>query len=261
MKNNELPEVFTFEQTNQAIRVNVLSNEPWFVAKDVCTILGLKDVSMSLTKLEPDEKLIQKVFVSGQSRQMATINESGLYALIVRSNKPEARKFRKWVTAEVLPKIRKTGRYENEDSLNRLTTLENGISALMVAMTNLTNLIAQNQQTRIAPAKKEPTFSPIIDARHLAFDFVNILGDNIRHIIIDEKDWYSLNDILLNMKVKTGSGQIARKIPSGMSAKIWLYGNTHPAWFCSKSGLDIVMHGSRKLRNEGYFSQIKDGRA
>ncbi len=143
----------------------------------------------------------------------------------------------------------------------RIEMLESGVGTLIGAMTNLTNLIAQNQQTRIAPIKKEPTFSPIIDARHLAFDFVNILGDNIRHIIIDEKDWYSLNDILLNMKVKTGSGQIARKIPSGMSAKIWLYGNTHPAWFCSKSGLDIVMHGSRKLRNEGYFSQIKDGRA
>ncbi|MBQ8692488.1 MAG: Bro-N domain-containing protein, partial [Synergistaceae bacterium] len=59
--------------------------------------------------LDEDEKLVQKFFVAGQNRDVITINESGLYALIMRSNKPEAKKFRKWVTSEVLPEIRRTG--------------------------------------------------------------------------------------------------------------------------------------------------------
>ncbi len=90
----------------------------WFVAKDVCNALGLSDVSMSLKKLDDDEKLIQKIFVSGQRRDVWMINESGLYALILRSNKPEAKKFRKWVTNEVLPALRKQGYYEISQGLN-----------------------------------------------------------------------------------------------------------------------------------------------
>jgi len=90
-----------------SVRVVMKDGEPHFVAKDVCDILGLKDVSMSLQKLDNDEKLIQKLFVSGQNRDTWTINESGLYSLILRSNKPQAKKFKKWVTGEVLPTIRK----------------------------------------------------------------------------------------------------------------------------------------------------------
>lgn len=84
---------------------------PWFVAKEVCEILGLVDVSMTIDKLDPDEKLIQKLFVSGQDREVWTVSESGLYTLIFRSNKEEAKPFRRWVTHEVLPTIRQTGAY------------------------------------------------------------------------------------------------------------------------------------------------------
>jgi anti-repressor protein len=72
---------------------------------------------MSLQKLDNDEKLIQKLFVSGQNRDTWTINESGLYSLILRSNKPQAKQFKKWVTGEVLPTIRKTGGYVADDDM------------------------------------------------------------------------------------------------------------------------------------------------
>ena len=94
-----------------AVRTVMIGNMPWFVAKDVCKVLELSDVSMSVAKLDDDEKLVQKLFVSGQNRDMIIVNESGLYTLIMRSNKPEARWFRKWVTSEVLPSIRATGQY------------------------------------------------------------------------------------------------------------------------------------------------------
>ncbi|MCD5969516.1 BRO-N domain-containing protein [Riemerella anatipestifer] len=93
------------------IRVKQAKNEIWFCAKDVCGSLGYADTEVALRKLEDDEKLLRKIYASGQYRQYMFINESGLYALILRSNKPEARKFRKWVTSEVLPAIRKYGTY------------------------------------------------------------------------------------------------------------------------------------------------------
>ena len=105
-------ELQLFNYNDAPIRVIENNNgELWFIAKDVCNILELADVSMSVSKLDNDEKLVQKFFVAGQNRDVITINESGLYALIIRSNKPEARKFTKWITSEVIPSIRKTGSY------------------------------------------------------------------------------------------------------------------------------------------------------
>lgn len=98
------------------------NGEPWFVAKDVCNIIGLENVSKAIDGLDIDEKsVIQKFFgvskgyedsdFNGLRNSARIINESGLYALIFRSNKPEAKKFSKWVRSEVLPALRKTGKY------------------------------------------------------------------------------------------------------------------------------------------------------
>lgn len=85
---------------------------PWFVAKDVCQILDLTDTYRAVENLEEDEKGTSKVRTLGGEQAMIIISESGLYTLIFRSNKPNAKTFRKWVTSEVLPSLRKTGRYE-----------------------------------------------------------------------------------------------------------------------------------------------------
>ena len=108
-----------------AVRMVMIGNVPWFVAKDVCEVLELSDVNKAVSKLDEDEKLIRKLFVSGQNRDMIIVNESGLYTLIMRSNKPEARRFRKWVTSEVLPSIRATGQYAMPQLVeNRLAAME-----------------------------------------------------------------------------------------------------------------------------------------
>ena len=103
---------FTFNPSNQPVRVETIGGEPWFVAKDVCDALSLTNITETLNRLDDDEKLTSVILNSGQGRQMWLVNESGLYNLIFQSRKPEAKAFRKWVTAEVLPTIRKTGRYE-----------------------------------------------------------------------------------------------------------------------------------------------------
>jgi prophage antirepressor-like protein len=85
--------------------------EPWFVAKDIAEILGHRDAATASRAVDDDEKGLYSVRTPGGTQEMTCISESGLYTLIFRSDKPEAKPFRKWVTAEVLPSIRKTGSY------------------------------------------------------------------------------------------------------------------------------------------------------
>ena len=116
--------IFEFANDKQVrVVINEQDGEPWFVAKDVCEILEFGNYRQALTThLDEDEKGVQKMDTPGGMQDMSVINESGLYTLVMRSNKPEAKKFRKWVTSEVLPSIRKTGMYATpakvEDILN-----------------------------------------------------------------------------------------------------------------------------------------------
>ncbi len=91
-------------------------DEPWWVAKDVCAVLDIIDTGQAVERLEGDEKLLRTLHVSGQNRELWVINEPGLYSLIIRSNKPDAKKFKRWITHEVLPAIRKTGQYDIQGS-------------------------------------------------------------------------------------------------------------------------------------------------
>jgi len=107
-----VPMEFKFNSAERPIRVEIIQEQPWFIAKDVCDALGITNARDSVRKcLDEDERLMSPISTSGQRRKMLFINESGIYSLIFRSNKPEAKLFRKWVTNEVLPAIRRTGQY------------------------------------------------------------------------------------------------------------------------------------------------------
>lgn len=83
----------------------------WFVAKDVAEALGYGNIRSTLSLLDTDEKGVHTVDTLGGTQTMTTVSESGLYSLILRSRKPEAKPFRRWVTSEVLPSLRKRGKY------------------------------------------------------------------------------------------------------------------------------------------------------
>jgi hypothetical protein len=109
---DSLPMEFIDYSTNKKVRSIILQDSQlYFVARDVCEFLGLNDISKALLKVDVEDKLTRKLFGSGQTREVWLVNESGLYNLIFRSNKPQARAFKKWVTSEVLPQIRKTGSF------------------------------------------------------------------------------------------------------------------------------------------------------
>ena len=102
-----------FENPNLGkVRVVERNGEPWFVAVDVCRVLGLDDTGKAVSRLDDDELTRIKIGSGGQMREAYAVNESGLYALVLGSRKPEAKAFKRWVTHEVLPAIRRTGRYQ-----------------------------------------------------------------------------------------------------------------------------------------------------
>lgn len=103
---------FVSEAEGFSIRFVQKDGQDWFIARDVCEALGIKNSRQAVSKLDADERNTVTFNDGIQGNPNTTaVNESGLYALILRSNKPKARAFRKWVTSEVLPAIRKTGGY------------------------------------------------------------------------------------------------------------------------------------------------------
>ncbi len=101
---------FVFDEALVRVRTDEQGN-PWFVAKDVCSVLDIEKYRDAVARLDDDERGSVIVDTLGGKQEMTTVSESGLYSLVFRSRKPEARRFRKWVTSEVLPALRRTGRF------------------------------------------------------------------------------------------------------------------------------------------------------
>lgn len=142
--------IFKYEESKLVRTMNV-SGEPWFVLKDVCDVLGLSTPARVAERLDSDEVSQAHLIDSmGRSQEMTIISESSLYNVILRSDKPEAKPFRKWVTSVVLPSIRKNGGYIARQE--ELSPQELMAKALLVAQKTLTDrdarineLTAQNQ--------------------------------------------------------------------------------------------------------------------
>lgn len=101
-----------FYQSSYHVRFEIIDGEPWFVAKDVCAILAISKYRDAVSDLDNDERMSISVDTLGGRQKMTAVNEFGLYNLILASHKPEAKAFRRWVVHELLPTLRKTGRYE-----------------------------------------------------------------------------------------------------------------------------------------------------
>ena len=104
-------ELQAFNFNAMPVRVVTFDGEPWFVAVDVAAILSLGNPRSSLALLDDDEKGVHNLDTPGGRQNLSIISESGLYSLILRSRKPEARPFRKWLTGDVIPALRRTGSY------------------------------------------------------------------------------------------------------------------------------------------------------
>ncbi|WP_077735657.1 BRO-N domain-containing protein [Bacillus sonorensis] len=150
---NELQKVFNYQ--DQQVRTVVKDGEPWFVAKDVCDVLGITDARKSVNLLDEDERNSVPVTDSlGRNQETFIINEPGLYSLILRSRKPEAKQFKRWITHEVIPTIRKTGSYQMEQpktplevlqgTINQLIEQDKRMNQLEGQVNNISNIVSMN---------------------------------------------------------------------------------------------------------------------
>lgn len=101
----------SFDYNGQEVRTVEMNGQPWFVAVDVCNVLEIGNPSQAASRLDDDEKGIISNDTPGGKQKMTIVSESGLYSLILGSRKPEAKQFKRWITHEVIPSIRKTGGY------------------------------------------------------------------------------------------------------------------------------------------------------
>ena len=213
LPSNSTPRTFQFSVTSQEVRSLLINSNPWFIAKDVCKVLGIINHKDAVKSLDDDE--VGKAYLMdtlGRRQLTNTINESGLYALIMRSNKPEAKAFRKWVTAEVLPALRKSGYYGGR------------------------------------PSEQED----YTDVRDIPYTYQEVNGYQVRVIPVDGDQWYSLGDLSTAIQSKTTTQQTAKKLNEKrvLAKKLWVYGSTLPAWYVCHLGAQLILSAARMLRIE-----------
>jgi prophage antirepressor-like protein len=149
------------------VRVVMRDGQPWFVASDVCNVLGLGNSREATSKLDDEEKGAEKVDTLGGAQEMTVVSEAGLYTLIIRSNMPTAKPFRKWVTSEVLPSIRKHGMYATPATVEAmLADPDTMIQTLQAFKQERALRLQAEQQLQIAAPKVE-YYDELIDRNML----------------------------------------------------------------------------------------------
>lgn len=143
-----------FRYRDRDVRTVLVDSEPWFVANDVCAVLEIVNVGSALARLDDDEKgSIRLTDGTPGNPNRALVSEPGLYTLTLRSDKPEAKTFRRWVTHEVLPRIRRTGRYEPTPvapALPDLSTAEGQLAVVDMLREQVQQRIAADQRAELA---------------------------------------------------------------------------------------------------------------
>lgn len=177
-----------FKYENNDVRTVELNGEPRFAFKDVCAVLGISNHKMTAQRLDADEVILTDLTDSmGRQQETTVINESGLYNVILRSDKPEAKPFRKWVTSEVLPSIRKNGGYIAGQE--QLTPSELMAKALLVANKTLAEREARISELTVQNAIMQPKaeyFDELVD-RNLLTSF----RETAKQLGVEEKKFIS----------------------------------------------------------------------
>lgn len=216
-------EVFSFSSTNIPVRVQLIHGEPWFVAADACRILGISNNRDAVSRLDDDERMdgVGITDTVGRRNYGTMVSESGLYSLIFQSRKPEARKFRKWVTGEVLPSIRKKGYYGTRKSTSDYIDVRDVPYHVM-------NF--RGGEVRMVSVDGEAWYS---------------LNDVNSCIGARTESTQSVRR--LNARQE-------------LAKKLWLYGVPNPGWFVKELGVRLLLCASHKNRENRQLMLNFDGK-
>lgn len=183
-------QIFKNEQFGE-VRTIAKDGEPWFVANDICKVLGHTNSRVAVAALDEDEKGVSKVYTLGGEQQMTVVNEAGMYQLVIRSNLPAAKAFKRWITHEVIPTIRRHGAYATE------TTIESIIADPESGIKLLQALKAEQERRKEAEA--------IAEAQRPKALFADAVAASDNSILVGE-----LAKILRQNGVETGQNRLFR---------------------------------------------------
>ncbi|MBS9774993.1 MAG: hypothetical protein KGV59_07570 [Tenacibaculum sp.] len=212
--NQQTSEVITFNFSEQKAKVRTLTENGkiYFVGSDVAKTLGYNQPHKAIKRhcRYGMKRTIPHPQNQNKEIQALTIPEGDVFRLIVNSKLPSAQKFESWVMDEVLPTLRKKGYY----------------------------------------AMHRPV-DDFIDARDIPFYTKKINNYNVRCVDINNTIWVVVNDINKSIHSSTSSNQVAKKLNAKqkLAVKVWLYGNTHPAWCTNQLGVQLILAGSRKFQD------------
>lgn len=179
-----------FPETNKRVRVLIIDGAPWWVARDVCNVLEMERPDAALRGLDDDEKGAHSVSTPGGDQRMSVISESGLYSMILRSRKAEAKAFKKWITGEVLPEIRRTGGYGADK--HRFETPQTFGDALLLAAAQWEELEAAKKELAAAAPKVEAADAYFASDKFLLVrEAAKLLGlkEKGLRLLLMEKGW------------------------------------------------------------------------
>ena len=200
-------QIFKNEEFGQ-VRTMLINNEPYFVGKDVAEILGYSNSSKAVSTHVDDEDKIMEMIAHSQNGNMvktqtALINESGLYSLILSSKLPAAKKFKRWVTSEVLPQIRKHGAYMTDDTLEKALTSPDFLIKLA------TELKEEKEQRQALEEEKKLNAPKVVFADAVSTSKTSILVGELSKILKQNRinigqnrlfSWLRENDYLIKRK-------------------------------------------------------------
>ena len=228
-------DLINFSYDGNQVRTINKNGEPWFVLKDVSEILGVQNHKDISARLDPDEKGVDSIDTLGGTQNMVTINESGLYNVILRSDKPEAKQFRKWVTSDVLPTIRKHGMYATAPTLDAMLADPDTAIRLFSQLKNERTARIAAEATVAAQAPKV-LFADSVAGSH---DCINVgtlakllkqNGHEIGEVRLYE--WLRTNGYVIREKGRSYNRPTQRSMELGImsvreSTRISPRGNTH----------------------------------
>lgn len=198
-------EVTMFNFESHEVRTVLIDNEPWFVGKDVADTLGYKNGSRDInTHVQDEDKLKYRISTAGQNREQIVINESGVFALIFGSELDSAKRFKKWVTSEVLPSIRKTGSYSVQpmDDFDKIALIAQGTTKLKEQVHGIETKVDTYIENQVITATDSNAIARAVSKRVHQYGALN-------HIDRDERGPL-FKDLNRQIKEVTGAGNRSR---------------------------------------------------
>lgn len=219
-----MSELSTFNFENNNVRTMMIDSEPWFVAKDIADILGYSDTQAMTRRLDGDDFMTDKL--SGMNMKSTLVNESGMYGAVLGSNKPEAKKFKHWVTSEVLPSVRKHGAYMTSEKIEEVLTNPDTIIRLATELKNerQDKLQYQSQVTVMTP--KAEFYDKVADSKDVFY--MKQLADHL-----DQNGHHTGQNLLFKELVKDG---YLRRLSNGYAPTS--YANTRKLFKTVQSTFD-----------------------